>query len=69
MTITLTLGAWWVLPTILVIVGVAALLLCMWWGEQDSGFMAGLFEGLLGLAIFFVCVAAAAGILIGRWLS
>lgn len=61
---------WWSLPVGLVIVGIVALLACIAWGErQGGGFLSGMFEGLVGIAAFFICVAAAIGICAGRWLS
>ena len=62
--------AWWWLPVACVVLGVLGMLLCFWWGErQGGGYLSGLAEGLIGIALFLIGVCAALGIVIGRWLS
>lgn len=66
---TLTL-AWWALPVGLVLLGIVAIVVCEIWAMlSGGGMLAGFFEGLVGIAIFLVCLFMAGGIVIGRWLS
>lgn len=65
---TLTL-AWWALPIALVFVGLVAPVVCLIWSGRQSGMLGGLFEGLLGIALFVICFGIAGGIFVGRWMA
>lgn len=58
---TITLELWHLIPALLVI----AAIVLFWIGRQETGFMAGLFPGVAGVALLLM----AAMFLAGRWLA
>ena len=59
---SITIELWMLIPALLILGGLFFMVLCV---RADSGFMAGMFEGLAAIALFSM-----AGIfLLGRWLA